>query len=35
LSEVTEYWAEIPESFALVIEGGEVHGLPFEPQLPA
>lgn len=32
LSDVREYWAEIPESSALVIEGGEVHGQPFQPR---
>lgn len=35
LGDVAEYWTEIPESSALVIEGGEVHRQPFEPRPPS
>lgn len=34
LSEMTEYWEEIPESSALVIAGGEIATFGFEPRPP-
>lgn len=32
LSDMTEYWTEIPESSAIVIEDGEISPHPFEPR---
>jgi glutamine amidotransferase len=34
MNDVLEYWEEIPESTALVVEGSEVSTLPFVPQRP-
>jgi len=35
LSELTEFWVEIPESSYVVVEKGEVEIHPFEPRPPA
>ena len=34
MNDVVEYWEEIPESTALVVEGCEVRTLPFKPRRP-
>jgi glutamine amidotransferase len=34
MNDVMEYWEEIPESTALVVEGCEVRTLPFKPRRP-
>ena len=35
LSDMSDYWAEIPESSALIVEAGEIGVHDFEPRLPS
>jgi glutamine amidotransferase len=34
MNDIVEYWEEIPESTAVVVEGSEVRTLPFKPHRP-
>jgi glutamine amidotransferase len=35
LTELSDEWVEIPESAAVLVEGGDVSVRTFEPKLPA